>query len=42
MFTSTDALAQQLKDAQHVVVFTGARASAEIGIPAHRDALPRR
>lgn len=33
------ALAQQLREAQHVVVFTGAGASAESGIPTFRDAL---
>lgn len=33
------ALAQQLRDAQHIVVFTGAGASAESGIPTFRDAL---
>lgn len=37
MITST--LAQQLREAQHVVVFTGAGASAESGIPTFRDAL---
>ena len=37
MITST--LAQQLRDAQHVVAFTGAGASAESGIPIFRDAL---
>ncbi|MEN1836132.1 NAD-dependent deacylase [Pseudomonas lijiangensis] len=36
--TST-ALSQQLKEAQHVMVFTGAGASAESGIPTFRDAL---
>lgn len=35
----TSALAQQLREAQHVVVFTGAGASAESGIPTFRDAL---
>ncbi|MFW3164854.1 NAD-dependent deacylase [Pseudomonas syringae pv. syringae] len=37
--TATNALAQQLRTAQHVVVFTGAGASAESGIPTFRDAL---
>lgn len=37
MITST--LTQRLRDAQHVVVFTGAGASAESGIPTFRDAL---
>ncbi|MCF8978002.1 NAD-dependent protein deacylase [Pseudomonas syringae] len=37
MITSTPT--QQLQDAQHVVVFTGAGASAESGIPTFRDAL---
>lgn len=32
-------LAQRLREAQHVVVFTGAGASAESGIPTFRDAL---
>lgn len=32
-------LTQRLRDAQHVVVFTGAGASAESGIPTFRDAL---
>ncbi|MDY1047599.1 NAD-dependent deacylase [Pseudomonas coleopterorum] len=32
-------LAQQLREAQHVVAFTGAGASAESGIPTFRDAL---
>lgn len=32
-------LAQQLRKAQHVVVFTGAGASVESGIPTFRDAL---
>jgi len=36
---ATNALAQQLRTAQHVVVFTGAGASAESGIPTFRDAL---
>ncbi|MGX9764457.1 MULTISPECIES: SIR2 family NAD-dependent protein deacylase [Pseudomonas] len=35
----TSALALQLRKAQHVVVFTGAGASAESGIPTFRDAL---
>jgi NAD-dependent deacetylase len=39
MFMTTGTLARQLKDAQHVVVFTGAGASAESGIPTFRDAL---
>ncbi len=38
----TSALAQQLREAQHVVVFTGAGASAESGIPTFRDALTGR
>ena len=37
MISST--LAQQLRGAKHVVVFTGAGASAESGIPTFRDAL---
>ena len=32
-------LAEQLRQAQHIVVFTGAGASAESGIPTFRDAL---
>lgn len=36
---TTSALAKQLTDAQHVMVFTGAGASAESGIPTFRDAL---
>ncbi|MDD2032067.1 SIR2 family NAD-dependent protein deacylase [Pseudomonas sp. 39167] len=32
-------VAQQLREAKHVVVFTGAGASAESGIPTFRDAL---
>lgn len=36
---STDTVAQLLRNAQHVVVFTGAGASAESGIPTFRDAL---
>lgn len=32
-------LAKRLREAQHVVVFTGAGASAESGIPTFRDAL---
>lgn len=36
---TADTLAQQLRIAQHVVVFTGAGASAESGIPTFRDAL---
>ena len=36
---STDPVAQLLRNAQHVVVFTGAGASAESGIPTFRDAL---
>ncbi|MCQ9391440.1 NAD-dependent deacylase [Pseudomonas viridiflava] len=35
----TSSLAEQLRNAQHVVVFTGAGASAESGIPTFRDAL---
>lgn len=35
----TRSLAEQLRNAQHVVVFTGAGASAESGIPTFRDAL---
>lgn len=35
----TSALAQQLRETKHVVVFTGAGASAESGIPTFRDAL---
>lgn len=34
-----DAAALQLRSAQRVVVFTGAGASAESGIPTFRDAL---
>lgn len=37
MITSTRA--QQLRKAQHVVVFTGVGVSAESGIPTFRDAL---
>ena len=36
---TTSTLDQQLRDARHVVVFTGAGASAESGIPTFRDAL---
>lgn len=36
---TTSTLAQQLREAKHVVVFTGAGASAESGIPTFRDAL---
>lgn len=36
---TTSTLAQQLRAAQHVVIFTGAGASAESGIPTFRDAL---
>lgn len=36
---TADTLAQQLRIARHVVVFTGAGASAESGIPTFRDAL---
>jgi NAD-dependent deacetylase len=36
---TADTLAQQLRIAQHVVVFTGAGASTESGIPTFRDAL---
>lgn len=36
---STDTVTQLLRNAQHVVVFTGAGASAESGIPTFRDAL---
>lgn len=36
---TTCKIAQQLREAQHVVVFTGAGASAESGIPTFRDAL---
>ncbi|OPK07422.1 NAD-dependent deacylase [Pseudomonas sp. VI4.1] len=35
----TSSLAERLRKAQHVVVFTGAGASAESGIPTFRDAL---
>lgn len=35
----TDTVTQLLRSAQHVVVFTGAGASAESGIPTFRDAL---
>ncbi|WP_311968472.1 NAD-dependent deacylase [Pseudomonas baltica] len=35
----TSSLAERLREAQHVVVFTGAGASAESGIPTFRDAL---
>lgn len=34
-----DAAARSLREAKHVVVFTGAGASAESGIPTFRDAL---
>lgn len=37
MISST--LAQHLREAKHVVVFTGAGASAESGIPTFRDEL---
>lgn len=36
---TTSTLAKRLREAQHVVVFTGAGASAESGIPTFRDAL---
>lgn len=36
---TSSTLAQQFRDAQHIVVFTGAGASAESGIPTFRDAL---
>ncbi|WP_338724167.1 NAD-dependent deacylase [Pseudomonas tolaasii] len=36
---TTSILAQQLRKAQHVVIFTGAGASTESGIPTFRDAL---
>lgn len=36
---STDTVTQLLRNAQHVVVFTGAGGSAESGIPTFRDAL---
>lgn len=36
---TTSVLAQQLREAKHVLVFTGAGASAESGIPTFRDAL---
>lgn len=36
---TTSTLAQQLREAKHIVVFTGAGASAESGIPTFRDAL---
>lgn len=36
---TTITLAQQLPEAQHVVVFTGAGTSAESGIPTFPDAL---
>ena len=36
---TTSILAQQLRKAQHVVIFTGAGASAESGIPTFRDLL---
>ena len=36
---TTSTLAQQLREAKHVVVFTGAGASAESGISTFRDAL---
>jgi NAD-dependent deacetylase len=39
MLIMTSTLALQLRKAQHVVVFTGAGASAESGIPTFRDAL---
>lgn len=35
----TSILAQQLRKAQRVVVFTGAGASGESGVPTFRDAL---
>ncbi|WP_088236149.1 SIR2 family NAD-dependent protein deacylase [Pseudomonas viridiflava] len=36
---TTSSLAERLREAQHIVVFTGAGASAESGIPTFRDAL---
>lgn len=37
--TTNSTPAQRLREAKHVVVFTGAGASAESGIPTFRDAL---
>ena len=34
-----NSLAERLREAQHILVFTGAGASAESGIPTFRDAL---
>lgn len=39
MLMITSSLAERLRKTQHVVVFTGAGASAESGIPTFRDAL---
>lgn len=39
MLITTSTLAQQLREAKDVVVFTGAGASAESGIPTFRDSL---
>ena len=39
MLMTVSTLVQQLRMAQHVVVFTGAGASTESGIPTFRDAL---
>ena len=39
MLITTSTLAQQLREAKDVVVFTGAGASAESGIPIFRDSL---
>ena len=36
---ATDTVTQRLLEAKHVVVFTGAGASAESGIPTFREAL---
>ncbi len=36
---ATDTVTQRLQEAKHVVVFTGAGASAESGIPTFREAL---
>ena len=35
----SDDLLRALRDARHIVVFTGAGVSAESGIPTFRDAL---
>ncbi|TFZ32648.1 NAD-dependent deacylase, partial [Pseudomonas syringae] len=42
MLMSTSTRTQQVREAKHVVVFTGAGASAESGIPPFRDSMTGR